>query len=302
MPRGTEQLPVAAAVGAVGGSLPRSRHGLPSAADAATWSKVWAHQPAVAVAVAVEGVRTPITPFVVLSASSVRRMDVRPLVGQASGVQATGVHATVRSGCPDGHASSVRVRCIGTVRTALDPGVRRCGGVAHPWAHRVGDVAVVRERLGRRSPSRRCPNRAWRGRDGRSLAVRGSHGSTAHLAAASPAHRLRRLADHGRWFQRQGAGRLAGEHEKEQVLPSLQQVRPGSVAGVMPAMGYTGRWGPRSVVVVLVLVPCCPAPEGPSGSAGSRLRPRCGRGTCSALSAPSGSTLTCKNSSGRDRV
>jgi hypothetical protein len=42
----------------------------------------------------------------------------------------------VRSGCPDGHASSVRVRCIGTVRTALDPGVGRCGGVAHPW--RIG--------------------------------------------------------------------------------------------------------------------------------------------------------------------
>jgi hypothetical protein len=228
--------------GRVGSSLPRSRHGLPSAADAATWSKVWAHQPAVAVAVAVEGVRTPVTPFVVLSASSVRRMDLRPLVGRASGVQATGVQATgaIRV------SGRTRVQCPRPVHRHCPHGAGSWGGSLRrgspSLAHRVRGVAVVRERLGRRSPSRRCPNRAWRGRDGRSLAMRGSHGSTAYLAAASPAHRQRRLADPGRWLQRQGAGRLAGEHEKERVLPSPQQMRPGPVAGVRPAVGYTGRW------------------------------------------------------------
>jgi hypothetical protein len=53
------------------------------------------------------------------------------LVGRTSGVHASGVQATVsrrpvstqpvRSGCPDGHPSGVRGRCIQAVRTALDP-------------------------------------------------------------------------------------------------------------------------------------------------------------------------------------
>jgi hypothetical protein len=42
-----------------------------------------------------------------------------------------------RSWCPDRHACGDRGRGgVGAVRTALDPGMRRCGGAAHLWAHR----------------------------------------------------------------------------------------------------------------------------------------------------------------------
>jgi hypothetical protein len=104
-------------------------------------SGIWASQPAVAVAVAVGAVRTPDTPLVALSASAVRRADVRPLVGRTSGVHATGVHATgaIRV------SGWTRVRCPRPLRprcpTGLDPGIRRCGGAAHVWAHRVRRVA-----------------------------------------------------------------------------------------------------------------------------------------------------------------
>jgi hypothetical protein len=65
-------------------------------------------------------------------------------------------------------------------------------------AHRVGRIAVVGERLGRR-----CPNRPG-GRDGHALAVRGSHECRRQTwAAAWHACRLRRrarrLADNGSW-------------------------------------------------------------------------------------------------------
>ena len=57
-----------------------------------------------------------------------------------------------RSWCPDGHASGDRGPGVRAVRTALDPGMRRCGGAAHVWARRVRYVAVVGESLGRRCP------------------------------------------------------------------------------------------------------------------------------------------------------
>ena len=73
------------------------------------------------------------------------------------------------------------------------------------------------------------------------LAVGGSReGRHQTWAAPSHAHRLRRRL--AAWptrelVQRQGAGGLAGEHGKEQVLPSPLQGRPGQVAGVVLDMG-----------------------------------------------------------------
>jgi hypothetical protein len=99
---------------------------------------------------------------------------------------------------------------------------------------------------------------------------------TARVQAAVPPRRLptRELV------QRQGAGRLAGEHENEQVLtnPPAGASWAGCRRGA-PTMGLDrevvttlrGRWagdGPVSSV-----------PESPSGSVGNSLRPRHGRGT-----------------------
>jgi hypothetical protein len=122
-------------------------------------SGIWASQPAVAVAVAVGAVRTPDTPLVALSASAVRRADVRPLVGRTSGVHATGVHATgairksgwTRVRCP----RPLRPRCphrAGSWNTSVRRGSSRLGasGATCRW---------VRERLGLR-----CRIWAWRGR------------------------------------------------------------------------------------------------------------------------------------------
>ena len=61
-------------------SSPRSRHRLPSAADAATRARL-RRQPAAAAVVAVQDVRTPATPSVALFASSVRHADRRPSNG-----------------------------------------------------------------------------------------------------------------------------------------------------------------------------------------------------------------------------
>jgi hypothetical protein len=182
-----------------------------------------------------------------------------------------------RSGCPDGHASGVRGRGVRAVRTALDPGMRRCGGVAHVWAHRVRRVAVVGERLGRR-----CPNRAWRGGDGCALAVRGSHeGRRETWAAAAHAHRLGApRSPPGRpreLVQRQGAGRWRWEYEKEQVLTSPPQVRPEQVAGVMAdhRLAGSGDHAPWSLCCV---GPGRSAPEGPirfgGEQAAAAARPR----------------------------
>jgi hypothetical protein len=115
---------------------------------------------------AVEGVRTPATLFVALTASSVRRADVRPQVGRVSG------RAHVR--CP----RPVHLCCphrAGSPSASL----RRS---SPSWAHWVGRVAVVCERFGRR-----CPNRAWR-RRGWSRVGRAwlTPGSTADLGRRSP--------------------------------------------------------------------------------------------------------------------
>jgi hypothetical protein len=75
------------------------------------------------------------------------------------------------------------------------------------------------------------------------LAVGGSHEGRLTCAAASHAHRLRRrpaALPTRELVQRQGAGRLAGEHENEQVLTS--PLAGGSWAGCRrgPTRGWTG--------------------------------------------------------------
>jgi hypothetical protein len=128
----------------------RRRHGWPSAADAATRGDLLA-QPmvavAVAVAVAVQGVRTPTMPVVALSASCVRRADVRPMVGRPSAVHVSGVQ---------------RDRCDLDVRTDTCP-------VSEASASALSVVCPTQAR-----PKRRWPYTAPRA-------------STAGLAAASPA-------------------------------------------------------------------------------------------------------------------
>jgi hypothetical protein len=97
----------------------------------------------VAVVVAVQDVRTPATPLVALSA-----VEVRPMVGRTSGVHATGVQATgaIRV---SGRTRPVSAAAASAVRTVLDPGTGGCGRPIHV-AQRVGGVAVVGERRGRR--------------------------------------------------------------------------------------------------------------------------------------------------------
>ena len=179
----------------------------------------------------------------------------RPLSAVRTSVQPTG-RADVR--CPGDRCP--RDRCDPGVRTdrrpvsaasasklsaprwIRNPSVRR----GRPRLAQVRRVAVVGERL-----ARRCPNRAWRGRDGPTLAVRRSHECRGQSWAAVDtaawyAHRLRRrarrLATKGadpapacRWST-EGAG-------AHQAPP---QVGPGRVVGVMATIGLD-----REVVTTL---------------------------------------------------
>ena len=182
-----------------------------------------------------EDVRTPATPVVALSACSVRCADVRvQSVKRTSGVHASGVHASgAMQVCPDGRVSGVR----GSAAALSEPRwpVEWLGGRAAP----VGAMG---------STCRRGPRAAWsparmgsEGRDGAALAVGGSHeGRWRIWAAVSHAHRLRRRL--AAWptrelVQRQGAGRLAGEHENERVLTSPPAGAFGQVVDVMPDHG-----------------------------------------------------------------
>ena len=123
--------------------------------------------------------------------------------------------------------------CSRAVRTALARGMARWAGRPRwgngfdvsPWS--AGGVVA-------------CPHGS-EGRDGAALAVGGSHeGRWRIWAAVSHAHRLRRRL--AAWptrelVQRQGAGRLAGEHENERVLTSPPAGAFGQVVGVMPDHG-----------------------------------------------------------------
>jgi hypothetical protein len=197
------------------------------------------------VAVGRQDVRTLATPVVALSASSVRRADLRP-IGQAD-VRCPRVRCP-RVGCP-------RDRCHPGVRTdgppvsaALQP---RCPHRARPWNGSVRRAsplgawvrraAVVRGRRGR------LPAWGLTGRDGAALPVGwlapGSTADLGRIACAQAAAPPRRLADKGAgpapgcrsvgW----GAREQAGAHQ------SLRRVHPGQVAGVVPRpWGWTRRW------------------------------------------------------------
>jgi hypothetical protein len=182
-------------------SSPRSRHGLPSAADAATrarfgsssrrspssWSsRISGRRPR-------RSSRCP---------SPLRRAEVRP-TGRTD-VRCPRVrHPRVR--CPrDRCDPDVRTdrrpvsaaACIRAVRTALDPGCR-CGGTGHVERTEF-DVPP-----GPRAAWSSLPESGLAGRDGRTLALRGSHECRRQTWAAWHAHRLRRraprLVDQGSW-------------------------------------------------------------------------------------------------------
>jgi len=138
-------------------SSPRSRHGLPSAADPATRARFgppsrrspssWPSR--------MSGRRHGGRHWVRVRCPPCGRASVQ-LVGRTSGVQATGVQAT-------GVIRGVRTdtRPVSTAAAAALSGpcwIPESVGAAGPapLAHRVGRVAVVGTRLGRR-----CPNRAW---------------------------------------------------------------------------------------------------------------------------------------------
>jgi hypothetical protein len=154
----------------------------------------------------------------------------RPLSAVRTSVQPTG-RADVR--CPGDRCP--RDRCDPGVRTDRRPVSAASASKlsALRWirntsvrrgrprlAHQLRRIAVVGERL-----ARRCPNRAWRGRDGPTLAVRRSHeyrgqSWAAVDTAAWYTHRLRRRAR--RLATRELTRRQsAGEARKEQVLTKL---------------------------------------------------------------------------------
>jgi hypothetical protein len=227
-----------------------------------------------AVVVAVQDVRTPATPFVALSAV---RTSAH-LVARTSGVRASGVRASgvIRVSGQTGvrYPRPLRPRCPHRA------GSRRSVPRDRPrLADRVRRVAVVPERLGRRCPMRPGWEEMvvhWQcvagtrvdGRPGPPL--RSRTGCGAALAAwptkgAGPAPGCRSVG----WGAREGAG----AHE------SLAGTSLGQVAGVLLDHGRDRKVvTTRCVVVALVLVSCRPALEGPSGSAGHRLRPQRGRG------------------------
>jgi hypothetical protein len=228
----------------------------------------WAAQPAVAVAVAVEDVRTPATPVVARSASSVHRAGVRPMVRRTSGVHTSGVHTTVRSGCPDGYASGVRglrPRCPHRAG-CWNASVRRAASVGRnrfdvpPWGPRAAW-----------SPARVGPagtGWSWVGVEARTRVDGRQHPG---CGPRSPPGRPRELVPC------QGAGRLAGGARADQVLTSPPQVSWARCRRGRPAMDDTGPTPtrrPRSVVTL----PVQPSSGGPIGFGGEQAaaaaRPR----------------------------
>jgi hypothetical protein len=155
-----------------------------------------------------------------LSASAVRRADVCPL-GRADVRCPTRPVSTrpARSWCPDGHASGDRGPGVRAVRTALDPGMRRCGGAAHVWARRVRSVAVVGEWLGRR-----CPNWGLAGRDGRGFGWAWLRQVDGRPAAGMDPRRLRCRAR--RW--------ATGELVQRRVPVAWLGARAGAAAHTSP--------------------------------------------------------------------
>jgi hypothetical protein len=144
-------------------------------------SGIWASQPAVAVAVG--AVRTPDTPLVALSAST-GRADVR----------------CPRDRCP-------RDRCDQEVRmdtrpvSAASASALSAPGWILEYVGAAGQLTFGRigcdVSLGPRAAWSSLPNLGLAGKDGRALAVRGSHeGRRQTWAAAAHTQRLRRRARH----------------------------------------------------------------------------------------------------------
>lgn len=104
-----------------------------------------------------QDVRTPATPSVALFASAVRHADRRPSNGSSGRPVCPRVRCPrVRCDAVSGQtrASGVRGRCSRAVRTALDPGTRRCRGTGQvgrtefdvsPWS---ASGVVVAARIG----------------------------------------------------------------------------------------------------------------------------------------------------------
>jgi hypothetical protein len=214
-------------------------------------SEVRAAQPAVAVVVAVQDVRTPATAVVAGPRPlSAMRTDVRP-TGRAD-VWCPGDRCPRDRGdpgCPDGRVGCpqpLQPRCPDRAGSR-NPSVRR----DRPHWRTGLDVSLWSVRgLGRR-----CPNRAWRqgmverwpcvartrvdARPGLPLGMR--TGCGAALAARPPWELVQRRCRS-----------VAGEQGKERVLQVLPQVRPGQVAGVLADHGagsgggdhaaWSGRW------------------------------------------------------------
>jgi hypothetical protein len=205
------------------------------------------------------------------------RTDVRPTGSEwtsgvhASGVHASGVHApgvhttgVIRvSGRTPVRCPRVRCPCVRCPRAwcphdRCDPGVRTdtrpvSAAAATPLdpdysvrrdrprlVHRVRRVAVVGERRGGR-----CPNRAWRARDGRTLAVRGSHEGRrqtwrcfAGVQAAAPRSPPGRP---GELVQRQVPVGWRGEQGSSRRSQSPRRCVLGGLPACWPTMGWTGR-------------------------------------------------------------
>jgi hypothetical protein len=235
-------------------------------------------QPAVAVAVAVEDVRTPATPVVARSASSVRRAGVRPMVRrtsgvQTSGVQTSGVHATgVHATGAVRVSGRTRLRCprpASALSEALDA---ECVGAVGSlrWAQQVRRAAVGPRAAW--SPDRAEPARtgwSWAGVEAR---MRVDGRQRPGCGPRSPPGRQ------GSWFRARVPVGWLGSTSGTRCSPVPRGVL-GKGAGVDVPPWTTqdqhqhddhGAWSPSR---------SSPAPEGPSGSAGSRLRPQCGRGT-----------------------
>jgi hypothetical protein len=201
---------------------PQSRHGLPIRQMLQPKHGLVA-QRTVAVAVAVGDVRTPDTghrqPAILsaLSASCVRRAGVRPLVRWPSGRPLS--TRRVRSGRP---ADACPVSAASASALSASRWVLVCvSAVGQPRWRRTG---VRRAEVGSASGLVVCSSRPWR----KGMAVRGWHEDRRQrpgrrlgcAPAAGTAWRPRELV------QRRGAGRLAGKHDREQVLTSPPQLRP----------------------------------------------------------------------------
>jgi hypothetical protein len=254
-------------------------------------------QPAVAVAVAVEAVRTPATPVVARSASSVRRAGVRPVVRRTSGVRTSGVRTSgVHTTGAVRVSGRTRLRCpwpASALSEALDAGMRRCGG--QPPLGAAGSTC----RRGARaawSPARAEPTRtgwSWVGVEG------------SHEGRGPPAPRLRPAL--AAWPTK-GAGPVPGCRSVgwgARVGPGAHQSPEVSWVRV-PA--WTSRHGRHRTNTNRTTTERGHSPGPAQLRRAHRVRRGAGCGRSAAAvreercPPAAGSALTCENSGGRDRV